>query len=55
MALVLNDEEVMLKDSARSFLVSEAPTSLLRQLRDDNDELGYSEAIWAEFSSLGWP
>ena len=38
MALILTEEQGMLRDSARSFLAENAPLAQLRQLRDSRDE-----------------
>ena len=46
MALVLNDEQTMLRDSARGFLASHAPVAHLRALRDGRDAHGFSTALW---------
>ena len=46
MALVLNEEQRLLQDSAREFLASNAPVEALRKLRDDKDELGYAPDLW---------
>ncbi|MEM6345452.1 MAG: acyl-CoA dehydrogenase [Bacteroidota bacterium] len=54
MPLVINEEQQMLKESARDFLKEKAPISQLRQLRDDNDPLGYSPQLWAEMAEMGW-
>ena len=37
MTFILNDEEQMLRDSAKSFLKQTSPVSALRKLRDDKD------------------
>ena len=54
MALLLNDEQTMLRDNARSFLAKNAPVAHLRKLRDDRDRDGFSRALWKEFANLGW-
>ena len=54
MTFVLNDEEQMLRDSARSFLHSSAPVSALRKLRDEDDPLGYSADLWRAMADMGW-
>ncbi len=41
MPLVLNEEQRLLRDTAREFLAGNAPVSQLRQLRDTRDALGY--------------
>lgn len=54
MALVLNEEQRILKDSAREFLVANAPVHSLRSLRDTHDATGYSEELWQQMIELGW-
>ncbi len=54
MALVLNEEQEMLRDSARGFLDEKAPVSALRKLRDTNDEKGFDSALWKEMAEMGW-
>jgi alkylation response protein AidB-like acyl-CoA dehydrogenase len=54
MALVLNEEQQMLKDAARDFLAEKAPVSHLRGLRDNADETGYSRDLWNEMVEMGW-
>jgi alkylation response protein AidB-like acyl-CoA dehydrogenase len=55
MALVWNEEQVMLRDAARDFLGGRAPVSHLRQLRDDGNADGFSRDLWAEMVEMGWP
>ncbi len=40
MALILNEEQLMLQQSARDFLHSQAPIKHLRDLRDEASESG---------------
>ncbi|WP_411816414.1 acyl-CoA dehydrogenase family protein [Hyphococcus sp. DH-69] len=54
MALVLNEEQEMLRDSARGFLEDKAPVAALRKLRDDNNPDGFSRDLWAEMAEMGW-
>lgn len=54
MALVLNDEQTMLRDAARSFLAGEAPVAALRQLRDSDNAEGFSRALWKQFADMGF-
>ena len=54
MALVLNEEQRLLQDTAREFLVSNAPVAALRKLRDAHDPLGYAPDLWQQMSELGW-
>jgi len=54
MALVLNDEQTMLRDNARGFLAKNAPIAHLRALRDNRDADGFSRALWKGFVEMGW-
>jgi alkylation response protein AidB-like acyl-CoA dehydrogenase len=55
MALVLNEEQSMLRDAARDFLGERAPVRHLRELRDRGANAGFSRELWAEMAELGWP
>jgi alkylation response protein AidB-like acyl-CoA dehydrogenase len=54
MALVFNEEQRLLQDTARAFLSTGAPVACLRGLRDSRDEVGYSNALWQQMAELGW-
>jgi alkylation response protein AidB-like acyl-CoA dehydrogenase len=54
MALVLNEEQSMLRDSARGLISDKAPVSHLRQLRDANDTTGFSRDLWKAFAEMGF-
>src|SRR6201746_1650585 len=54
MALVLNEEQSMLRDSARGFISDKAPVSHLRQLRDARDAVGFSRELWHGFADMGF-
>ncbi len=54
MALVLTEEQSLLKESARGFLDEKAPVSALRKLRDDRSEAGFSRELWREMAQMGW-
>ena len=54
MSLLLNEEQSMLRDSARSFMAEQAPVAQLRALRDANDQAGFSREVWAKFAELGF-
>ncbi len=54
MALVLTEEQSMLRDSARGLISDKAPVSHLRQLRDSKDETGFSRDLWKEFAEMGF-
>ena len=52
MDILLNEEEQMVRDSARSFLESETSTKVTREM--EHDELGYPPALWKQIADLGW-
>jgi len=54
MAMVLSEEQELLKDSARDFVKANAPVSHLRELRDNKDADGFSKKMWKEVAELGW-
>jgi len=54
MALVLNEEQLMLQDAAHDFLTSRAPVSHLRELRDSGNSDGFSRELWREIVEMGW-
>ena len=54
MALVLNEEQSMLRDSARGLISDKAPVSHLRQLRDAKDATGFSRDLWRAFAEMGF-
>jgi len=55
MALILNEEQSMLRDSARGLIGSKAPVAHLRKLRDDRDATGFSRDLWRAFAEMGFP
>jgi len=54
MALVLTEEQSMLRDSARGLIGDRAPVSHLRQLRDSHDATGFSRELWRSFAEIGF-
>src|SRR4051812_7243264 len=54
MALVLTEEQSMLRDSARGLIGDKAPLSHLRQLRDSKDATGFSRDLWRAFAEMGF-
>jgi alkylation response protein AidB-like acyl-CoA dehydrogenase len=54
MALVLTEEQSMLRDSARGLISDKAPVSHLRQLRDSKDAAGFSRELWKAFAEMGF-
>lgn len=54
MPLYLNDEQTMLRDTAKDFVADAAPVSHLRALRDANDAAGFSRDLWTQFAEMGF-
>lgn len=54
MPLVLNEEQALLRDSARNFLAEQGPVAQLRALRDTRDADGYSRGLWNRFAEMGY-
>lgn len=52
MDLGLNEVQQMLKTSAQEFLARECPTTLVREMEED--ERGYPDDLWRQMASLGW-
>jgi alkylation response protein AidB-like acyl-CoA dehydrogenase len=52
MDVLLNEEEKMIRDSAREFLEAECPTTLVREM--ETDPKGYPPALWRKAAELGW-
>jgi len=48
----LNENQEMLKTSARDFLEKECPMNLVREMM--SDEKGYSSELWSKMAGLGW-
>jgi alkylation response protein AidB-like acyl-CoA dehydrogenase len=54
MALVLTQEQSLLRDSARDLIGDKAPVSHLRHLRDTQDATGFSRELWKTFAEMGF-
>jgi len=53
-ALILTEEQNMLRESARDFLGTEGPVSQLRRLRDTADATGFWPPLWKQFAQMGF-
>jgi alkylation response protein AidB-like acyl-CoA dehydrogenase len=53
MALVLNEEQQLLRDSAKTFLQECSPVEALRRLRDSGEQ--WSPVLWKDMAEMGWP
>ncbi len=54
MNLLLNDEQIMLKNGAHTFFKERMPVKALRALRDSDAPDGFDRALWREMAALGW-
>jgi alkylation response protein AidB-like acyl-CoA dehydrogenase len=54
MAMVLSEEEGMLKDAAKGFLADSAPIAQLRKLRDTSSADGFDRDTWSAMAEMGW-
>lgn len=52
MDLAFDEQQEMLRKSAGDFLSSKCPKDYVRQM--EQDEKGYSPALWQEMAELGW-
>jgi alkylation response protein AidB-like acyl-CoA dehydrogenase len=52
MALYLNDDQTMLRDTAKPFIADAAPVKHLRSLRED--ATGFSRDLWKQFAEMGF-
>ena len=53
MALIINEEQKMLKESTKEFLDLKSPLSSMRNLRDNNFQT-YNKELWVEMVEMGW-
>src|SRR5262249_13862312 len=54
MALVLTEEQELLRETARDFVARRSSLKRVRALRDGADPDGSSRALWREMAALGW-
>jgi len=50
--VLLNEEETMMRDTAREYLAAECTPALVRQM--EKDPKGYPPAMWKKAAELGW-
>ena len=53
--MILNEEQVMLRETVAQFFNEKAPISELRSLAGASDEQGYDPLLWSEMVELGLP
>ena len=54
MAMTYNEDQSMLRDSARDFMKTEAPVAHLRKYRDMDCKDGFSHGLWKQFADMGF-
>src|SRR5262249_1035062 len=54
MALVLTEEQELLRETARDFVARRSSLKRVRALRDGADPDGSSRALWREMAAVGW-
>ncbi|MEE3327122.1 MAG: acyl-CoA dehydrogenase family protein [Myxococcota bacterium] len=54
MGLILTEDQLILRDMAKSFFDEKSPVERMRTLRDSRDETGFSRDLWKEMGELGW-
>ncbi|MGD0144208.1 MAG: acyl-CoA dehydrogenase family protein, partial [Rhizomicrobium sp.] len=51
---VLNEEQTMLRDAAKSWVSEKSPVTAFRKLRDSGNADGFDHAAWREMAEMGW-
>ncbi|WP_109806638.1 acyl-CoA dehydrogenase family protein [Sphingosinithalassobacter portus] len=54
MPLFLDDEQTMLRDTARDFVSEQMPVAHMRKLRDEKNADGFSRDHWKSFAEMGF-
>lgn len=54
MAMILNEDQRLLQDTAKEFCSENMPISQLRKLRDDKSPDGFDRETWKKMAELGW-
>lgn len=54
MALVLTEEQTLLKETAAQFFQERLPVDALRKLRDEKNPDGFDRDVWKEMANLGF-
>lgn len=54
MALVLNDDQKMIREAADGFFVATMPVGEHRRLRDTHDPVGFSRSAWKAMAEMGF-
>jgi alkylation response protein AidB-like acyl-CoA dehydrogenase len=51
---ILNEEQTMLRDAAKSWVSEKSPVTAFRKMRDSGNADGFDPAAWAEMAEMGW-
>ena len=51
---VLNEEQSMIRDGAKSWVQEKSPVTAFRKLRDSGNADGFDRAAWKEMAEMGW-
>ena len=55
MGLSLSEDQLILQQTAKSYLAENSPVARMRELRDSDDPTGFSRPLWKEMAEMGWP
>src|SRR5215469_1779032 len=50
----LNEEQTMLRDSAKSWVAEKSPVTAFRKMRDAGNADGFDRGVWREMCEMGW-
>jgi alkylation response protein AidB-like acyl-CoA dehydrogenase len=51
---VLNEEQVMIRDGAKSWVTEKSPVTAFRKVRDSGNADGFDRAAWKDMAEMGW-
>jgi alkylation response protein AidB-like acyl-CoA dehydrogenase len=51
---VLNEEQTMIRDGAKSWVQEKSPVTAFRKVRDSGNPDGFDRAAWKEMAEMGW-
>lgn len=51
---VLNEEQTMIRDGAKSWVQEKSPVTAFRKVRDSGNPDGFDRAVWKEMAEMGW-
>lgn len=54
MPLILNEEQMLLKNTAKELFSKKGSIETLRRLRDSKDKIGLDKSLWMEMGAAGW-